>query len=81
MGCTFVNPEGESAGKIIDDCGLKGRRIGGAYVSELHANFIINEGGTSSDVASLIDLVKDEVFRKRGILLREEIRRLSFSAN
>lgn len=76
MGCTFVNPAGDSAGRLIDACGLKGLRIGGAYVSREHANFIINEGGSASDIARLIDVMKAEVFRQTGVLLREEIRRL-----
>lgn len=78
MGCVFVNPQGRSAGKIIDECGLKGLSVGGAYVSELHANFIINKNGTADDVARLIDLVKRTVKEKTGIGLREEIRRIPF---
>lgn len=76
MGCTFVNPQGDSAGRLIDACGLKGLRIGGAFVSEQHANFIINEGGTSADVGALAELIKSRVFEKTGVLLREEIRRI-----
>ena len=76
MGCTFVNPEGVSAGKLIEDCGLKGEKFGGAIVSNEHANFIINRGGTANDVAALIDKIKEKVFQKTGILLREEIRRI-----
>ncbi len=76
MGCVFVNPEGESAGALIERCGLKERRIGGAVVSSQHANFILSEGATSSDVAALIELVRQTVFAETGILLREEIRRL-----
>lgn len=76
MGCTFVNPEGVSAGKLIEECGLKGRRIGRARVSEIHANFIINEGACAADVGALVDEVKAEVLRRKGIALREEIRRL-----
>lgn len=79
MGCTFVNPEGMSAGELIDRCGLKGARCGGAFVSPQHANFILNEGDRSADVAALIDRVRAEVARKTGILLREEIRRLTFT--
>lgn len=77
MGCTFVNPEGLSAGKLIEECGLKGLRIGGAKVSEAHANFIINEGGTSKDVDRLIELIRQRVTEKTGVSLREEIRRLA----
>ena len=76
MGCTFVNPEGISAGALIDRCGLKGRRIGQAHISQEHANFIINEGACSQDIARLIDEVKGEVFRQTGILLYEEVRRI-----
>lgn len=77
MGCTFVNPPGQSAGEIIDRCGLKGLTVGGAAVSVGHANFIINAAhARADDVANLIDLVKEKVFEKTGILLREEIRRL-----
>lgn len=76
MGCTFVNPEGISAGKLIESCGLKGKRQGGAYVSEEHANFIINDGRSAGDVAALIEIIKNTVYRKTGILLREEIRRI-----
>ena len=76
MGCVFVNPEGRSAGALIDGCGLKGTRIGGAKVSELHANFILNEGGTSGDVAALIAHIQKIVCERTGILLREEIQRL-----
>lgn len=76
MGCVFVNPEGDSAGRLIEQCGLKGARSGGAVVSEKHANFILNEGGTAADVSALIALIKREVHRQTGIVLQEEIRRL-----
>ena len=72
-GCVFKNPEGLSAGKIIDDAGLKGMKIGGAEVSREHANFIINTGGSSSDVYSLINAVKKSVYEKTGINLDEEV--------
>ncbi len=78
MGCTFVNPEGGiSAGALIEACGLKGRRIGDAFVSERHANFIINEGRSSADVAELIGTIKEIVYKEKGVLLREEIRRIA----
>ena len=76
MGCVFVNPEEESAGALIERCGLKGVRIGEARVSEVHANFILNEGGSSADVSALIALVKERVERETGVVLREEVRRL-----
>lgn len=78
MGCTFVNPEGISAGALIEACGLKGTRIGGAVVSERHANFILNEGASARDVARLIAHVKAVVSERTGIVLREEIRRFAF---
>ena len=74
MGCVFVNPKDMSAGELIERCGLKGVRRGGAVVSEQHANFILNEGATSADISSLIAFVKEEVRRQTGILLRREIR-------
>ncbi len=77
MGCVFVNPsETLSAGKLIERCGMKGVRIGGAVVSDKHANFILQEGGTSSDVSALIALVKKRVWEREGIILREEVRRM-----
>ena len=72
-GCVFENYCGVSAGKIIENAGLKGVRIGGAYVSPSHANFILNCGRSSSDVYSLIQFVKNEVYKKFGITLKEEV--------
>ena len=72
-GCVFKNPKGISAGKIIDECGLKGFYFGGAQVSHEHANFIINNGAKSRDVYELIQLVKSEVFKKTGLFLEEEV--------
>jgi len=63
-----------SAGQIIEECGLKGYKIGCAEVSNEHANFIINYGKNSFDVYNLIQFVKDEVYKKKGILLEEEVR-------
>ncbi len=74
MGCVFVNPEGHFAGKLIEDCGLKGLSVGKAFVSSEHANFIINGGATSEEIAALIRHIKTAVFERTGILLREEIR-------
>lgn len=74
IGCIFRNPEGQSAGKIIEELGLKGLRVGGVQVSTKHANFIVNENsGTSRDVCALITEIKKCVFEKTGILLHEEI--------
>lgn len=75
-GCVFRNPEASlSAGALIDRSGLKGVFIGGAEVSSIHANFLINRGGaTSKDVLSLIDLIQTQVYEKTGVRLEPEIR-------
>jgi UDP-N-acetylmuramate dehydrogenase len=86
-GCVFQNPDPSvdrvpdgipaSAGALIDRAGLKGCVIGGARVSPLHANFIVNEGGaTASDIRQLIERCRDEVRARFGVTLREEIRYL-----
>ena len=63
-GSVFKNPEGDSAGRIIDDLGLKGLRIGGVAVSERHANFFVADPGTAAqDIYDLVDLVRDRVAR------------------
>ncbi len=73
-GSIFKNPPDIPAGRLIEQCGLKGRRIGGAVVSEKHANFIINRKRASCrDVKRLIDLIKKTVHRKTGVSLREEV--------
>ncbi|KAH7284804.1 hypothetical protein KP509_34G071000 [Ceratopteris richardii] len=75
-GCVFRNPGFgcQSAGFLIDKAGLKGLSIGGAKVSELHANFIINDGNSrASDVIKLLSIVKERVKSKYGITLEEEI--------
>ena len=74
MGCVFKNPSGVSAGKLIDGAGLKGLRIGGAIVSEKHANFIINDRSASAkDIRELISVMKSAVFAQYKIELEEEI--------
>ena len=74
MGCIFKNPMGKSAGALIEGAGLKGLSVGGAVVSEEHANFIINEGGaTAEDIKRLISLVKNAVFAQYKVKLCEEI--------
>lgn len=78
-GCIFKNPPGHSAGQLIDEAGLKGRKIGGAMVSEKHANFIINTGqAKAEDVIILISIIKQKVRNKFGIQLMEEIKYLGF---
>ncbi len=73
-GSVFRNPEGGSAGELIDRAGLKGMRIGGATVSEKHANFIVNDRhGTASDVRSLGDLVRRAVAERFSVELRYEV--------
>ncbi|MCP4259565.1 MAG: UDP-N-acetylmuramate dehydrogenase [Planctomycetes bacterium] len=72
-GCIFKNPPGGSAGALIDRAGLKGRKIGGAVVSEKHANFIIAEKGcTSSDVINLIEVIKQKIKEQFDIELELE---------
>jgi UDP-N-acetylmuramate dehydrogenase len=69
-GSFFRNPPNDSAGRLIDSLGLKGLRIGGASVSEKHANFIVNDqAGTASDVRRLGELVRDRVRSETGVEL------------
>lgn len=82
-GCIFQNPSPDdsvpagiprSAGALIDRAGLKGLRIGGARISERHANFIVNDGGaTADDIRQLIERARDEVRRRFGVELRDEV--------
>ncbi len=73
-GSVFKRPIGYYAGKLIDECGLKGLCIGGAQVSEKHAGFIVNRGGaTSSDVKALVELIRETVFQRTGVMLECEI--------
>ena len=74
-GSTFKRPEGHFAGTLIEQCGLKGRTVGGAQVSEKHAGFIVNRGGASSaDVRELIRQVQEIVFEKTGVRLEPEVK-------
>ena len=74
-GSTFKRPAGHFAGKLIEDCGLRGKSIGGAQVSEKHCGFIINkDNATSDDIMDLIDFVRDEVLEKTGVLLDPEVK-------
>lgn len=73
-GCIFKNPEGDSAGRLIEVCGLKGERIGDAEVSPVHGNFIVNRGrATSSEVIDLVRRVRAEVKRQTGTDLQPEV--------
>lgn len=73
-GCIFKNPRGMSAGMLIDQCGLKGERVGGAEVSQRHANFFIaHPGATTKDVLQLMDLVRNRVAERMGVELETEI--------
>ena len=73
-GSTFKRPAGHFAGKLIEDCGLKGHTIGGAQISVKHAGFTINVGGaTSADVLSLIEHTKNTVREKFDVELESEI--------
>lgn len=74
MGSMFKNPPGDYAGRLIEAAGLKGRRIGGAQISPIHANFFVNVGGArASDVYALILLAQEEVMRQFGVALELEI--------
>ncbi|MFQ5790670.1 MAG: UDP-N-acetylmuramate dehydrogenase [Acidobacteriota bacterium] len=75
-GCIFKNPSGDSAGRVIEAVGLKGLRVGGVRVSEVHANFMVHDGQAQArDVLVLIEKVKERVYRGTGIELEEEIKR------
>jgi len=75
-GCLFKNPEGASpAGKLIDEAGLKGLKVGGAWVSEVHANYVVSDGKASAaDVLELMVQVKRQVLSIHGIDLEDEVR-------
>jgi UDP-N-acetylmuramate dehydrogenase len=73
-GSVFANPQGTFSGKLIEDAGLKGRRIGGAEISEQHANFIVNPGGaTARDVYALMRCAQDVVYERTATWLQPEI--------
>lgn len=74
-GSTFKRPEGYFAGKLIEDCGLKGYRIGGAMVSEKHAGFVINyDNATTEDILNLITYIQKTVKEKTGVTLETEVK-------
>ncbi len=78
-GCMFKNPAGDSAGRLIDISGLKGYRIGGAEVSTVHGNFILNiDNATAADVLELVTHIQEQVHKKTGISLETEVKRLGF---
>lgn len=73
-GSFFKNPEGQSAWKLIDTAGLRGVTVGGAQVSEVHTNFLVNRGAaTSADFLELAAIIKDRVHKMHGVLLEEEV--------
>ena len=74
-GSVFRNPPGDHAARLIEQCGLKGKQIGGAQVSEKHANFIVNTGAaTAADIENLINEVQAVVQQQTGIKLHPEVR-------
>ncbi len=80
FGCTFRNPGGGAAGRLIDAAGLKGVRRGGAEVSRVHANFLVNLGeATTADMLALMNLMREEVKRTGNVLLEPEVRLLGTS--
>ena len=73
-GSAFKRPPNAFAAQMIDECGLKGRGVGGAEVSQKHAGFIVNKGGaTAKDVSELMDMVVAEVYEKYGVKLESEL--------
>ena len=78
-GSVFKRPEGYFAGKLVEDCNLKGFSIGGAQVSEKHAGFIVNRGdATASDVLALIDFIKNEIMKRHSIALECEVQYIPY---
>jgi UDP-N-acetylmuramate dehydrogenase len=74
-GSVFKNPEGDYAGRLIEQCGLKGKCVGDAMVSSKHANFIVNKGkARASEILELIEHIKKEVGDKTGVVLEPEIK-------
>ncbi len=80
-GSVFRNPEPLKAGKLIEDLGLKGFRIGGAEISKIHGNFIVNTGNaTPKDIKILIEVIQKKVQQAYGVLLQPEIKKLGFQS-
>jgi UDP-N-acetylmuramate dehydrogenase len=81
-GSIFKNPPGDFAARLIESCGLKGRRVGGAVVADLHANFIVNDGKASAgEVLELIGQVRRTVLQQTGVALELEIQLIGFSTD
>lgn len=79
-GSVFRNPEPQKAGRLIEDLGLKGLSVGGAQVSTLHANFIVNTGGAlAAEIDALISQVQQQVWQTHAIRLHTEVKRLGFA--
>jgi len=79
FGSVFKNPPNNYAGKIIEQLGLKGFTIGGAQVSEMHSNFIVNNGNATSDeIYQLITVIQQKVLQKKGIFLHPEVRMIGY---
>lgn len=80
LGSTFTNPPGDYAGRLIDAAGLRGRRLGGIEVSQIHANFLINPSGvggaTAVDVTTMMALIQERVHAEFGVMLHPEIQRV-----
>ncbi len=80
-GSIFKNPEGDFAARLIEECGLKGVRVGGAEISELHSNFIINvENASAEDVMTLVARARREVLDRFGVELRMEVKPIGFES-
>ena len=79
FGSVFKNPTNDYAGKLIEELGLKGLKIGGAEVSTMHANFIVNSStANSQDILDLITVIQQKVLQKKGIFLQPEVRMIGF---
>lgn len=79
-GSTFKRPEGYFAGKLVDDAGLRGYRVGNVMVSEKHCGFVVNVGGgTCEEAKAVITHVREEVEKKFGVILEMEVRKLGWS--
>ena len=73
-GCIFKNPPGLSTGRLIDELGMKGERVGGAVISDRHANFIVNRHqATASDIFRLMEIIRERIRKAHGIELEEEV--------